>query len=478
MGDVKEAIKKVLSEAHSASDLKKMNMPEGVSIKSFKLNYDAPTSQIEPIYFWLLDFIQEMNIEVEKTTDNFMSSPGSGHFAEIGQRATRMQEEGIKIMGIINQVIKSILNLIYDLKEFELRLEQYTDAKSEDNQKKEAGLLALKQIWLDQVDMKRGRGAIHAMSTELGFTTLREVFMMANSIDDVKKMNKDDTGLINDQVMRILIPRIDEFLKWKNYSEKELLKRYNIEKSYLKSQVETLKLYTKWARPYLKAAEELRQKGFENNPALVSAFNTAMFDLVLFGKQKIKKMPKGMENYKLKRDYFSCIVVSLEFRGIPQKVTQQHYGFGGKVNISFDAYSLNSQEIDLIKKQMEQQDVEDGLKMLEETTQVSLDELKEDLDHFLNDKVHEYEAKEKIKEDNTNPFSALLSVFKSKKPNKDKKDKTSVLEIKNLKKDNYVESEVRKIATESATLTLYKVYDIYKKAHGMASAPDEGFEKS
>jgi len=471
MGDVKEAIKKVLTEAHSASDLKKMNMPEGVSIKSFKLNYDAPTSQIEPIYFWLLDFIQEMNIEVEKTTDNFMSSPGSGHFAEIGQRATRMQEEGIKIMGIINQVIKSILNLIYDLKEFELRLEQ-------DNQKKESGLLALKQIWLDQVDMKRGRGAIHAMSTELGFTTLREVFMMANSIDDVKKMNKDDTGLINDQVMRILIPRIDEFLKWKNYSEKELLKRYNIEKSYLKSQVETLKLYTKWARPYLKAAEELRQKGFENNPALVSAFNTAMFDLVLFGKQKIKKMPKGMENYKLKRDYFSCIVVSLEFRGIPQKVTQQHYGFGGKVNISFDSYSLNSEEIDLIKKQMEQQDVEDGLKMLEETTQVSLDELKEDLDHFLNDKVHEYEAKEKIKEDNTNPFSALLSVFKSKKGNKDKKGKTPIVEIKNLKKDNYVESEVRKIAIGSATSTLYRVYDIYKRAHGMASAPDEGFEKS
>ena len=196
---------------------------KGKSLMSFNLTYDAPTSQLEPIYFWLLDFIQDMGIEVQKITDNFTSSPGSGHFAEIGMRATRMQEEGMKILGMLNQVIKTILNLIYDLKEFEIRLEHYTDANSGDNKKKEEGMLALKQIWLDNVDMKRGRGSIHQMAYEMGFTTLREAFMISNNVDDVRK-----NELVNEQVRRILIPRMAEFLKWKDYSRDELQKRFNI----------------------------------------------------------------------------------------------------------------------------------------------------------------------------------------------------------------------------------------------------------
>ena len=341
MNELKEAIKK------------STRYNNGEPLLSLNLNYDSPQSQLEPIYFWLLDFLSDISDEVEKITDNFTAAPGSGHFAEMGARATRMQEEGMKILGAINQVVKSILNLIYDLKEFEIRLGHYEDARSEDKEKREAGMLALKQIWLDNVDIKRGNGSINRMTYEFGFTTLRDAFMIANSVEEVKN-NK----IINDQVKRILIPRISEFLKWKDYSEKELRKRFEIERSYLRSQVETLKLYTSWVRPYLKAAEQLRQKGFEKNPALVNAFNTVMFELVLLGKKKFNlagavasgDLPPGFSNYKLKRQYYSCYVVSLLFRGIPQKITPQHYSFGGKVEMDFDAYVLNDEELKLVKK--------------------------------------------------------------------------------------------------------------------------------
>ena len=83
-----------------------------------------------------------------------MSSPGSGHFADMGQRATRLQEEGMKILGGLNQVIKSSLNLVYDLKEFEIRLDHYKDAKSEDPKKAEEGLLALKQFDIHHGNLK------------------------------------------------------------------------------------------------------------------------------------------------------------------------------------------------------------------------------------------------------------------------------------------------------------------------------------
>ncbi len=475
MGDIKEAIAKVNPKLYSKNG-------KPVSLLKFKLGYDAPSSSLEPIYFWLLDFMQEppVNAEIEKIVDNFMASPGSGHFSEIGARATRMQEEGMKILGAINQVIKSVLNLLYDLKEFELRLQHYEDANSDDPKKRENGMLALKQIWMDNVDIKRGRGSINQMTMELGFTTLRDAFMVANSVEDVRKMAGEEkegevmSGSINEQVKRILIPRMSEFLKWKKISEKELKKRFEIEKSYLRSQVETIKLYLKWARPYLKAAEKLEQKGFDRNPALVNAFNTAMFELVLFGKKKFNfknavesgDLPGGFSKYKLKRDYYQCYLVSLEFRGIPQKVTQHHYGFGGRVDIEFDCYVLNDDELKLINLEMEKQDVEDTFKVFQESTEESLEQLKEDLDHFL---IEEKPSlKQEKKQEDTNPFSALFS-FLIKKQEK----KSEIKTLKDIKKDNFVEKEVRRIAGNKAKSALYKIYDIFKKSHGMASSPEE-----
>lgn len=463
MADIKEAIEKVLKDSPSGKK---------DPLSSFELKYDAPSAHLESIYFWILDFVQDFGYEVQKTTDNFTSSPGSGHFGEMGTKATRMQEEGIKILGAVNQVIKAVLNLLYDLKEFEIRLQHYKDAKSEDKGKKEAGMLALKQIWLDQVDLKRGRGSIHQMSAELGYTTLREAFMIVNSQNDIKKMTGKD-GTINEQVKRILQPRLQEFLNWKEKSERELEKRFEIERSYLKTQVETIKLYSSWVKPYIKAAEQLKQKGFENNPALVNAFNTAMFELVLFCKKK-EKPPAKFGDYKLKRDYFSTIIISLKFRGFPQKVTQQHYGFGGRVEITFDSYSINADELKFIEKEKEDDDLGELLKFSEQTTENSLEQLREDIEHFLNDDYKKPEKKEEKKKDDVNPFSALFGLFKINKDKKEKKEE--VKEVKKIKKDNFIEDETRKSAEESAKGALYKIYDIYKKSHGMASAPGEGFD--
>ena len=126
MADLNEVIKEVTSKKKNAGP-----------VSSFKMTYDSQQAQLETIYYWLLDFVQDMGLDVKKVTDNFMSSPGSQHFAEMGQRATRMQEEGMKILGGLNQVIKSSLNLIYDLKEFKMRLAHYDDARSENKEEKE-----------------------------------------------------------------------------------------------------------------------------------------------------------------------------------------------------------------------------------------------------------------------------------------------------------------------------------------------------
>ena len=71
-----------------------------------------------------------MRHKPEKIVDNFASSPGSGHFSELGGKKSQMQDQASKILGTINNILRSVLNLIYDLKEFKIRLSHYDAAKS------------------------------------------------------------------------------------------------------------------------------------------------------------------------------------------------------------------------------------------------------------------------------------------------------------------------------------------------------------
>lgn len=480
MADIKKVIEEIMTKSHLMSDLKSMNMSDGSKFKStasYKIVYDSPQNQLEPIYYWILDFLNGA-FQVNKITDNFMSSPGSGHFSDIGQRVTKMQEEGMKILGGLNQVIKSSLNLIYDLKDFKQRLQHYEDANSKDSKIKESGNLALKQIWLDSVDLqKRGRGSIHQMTAELGYTTLREAFMIANSLEDLEKMSDSEDGVINDTVARILKPRLQEFLHWKDISYQELIKRYNIEKSYLKSQIETIKLYSSWMKPYLKAAEELRQKGFEGDAALVNAFSTSLFELTLFCKKKVS-IPGKVSDYKLNRDYYACLVIDFRFRGhVMQRANQKgDYvpAYGGRVDLVLNSYALNSEELKFIEKELEKKDFDEVLNFNSDVAKEALDELKGDLEEFLkDDKKNEKkeESKKEEKSQDINPFSALFGLFNSK--NKSTKNKKQISELKEIKQDNWVEKQVRVEAINTAGSWLYRVYDIYKKSHGMASSPNE-----
>jgi len=457
---VSEIIKKVVKE-------KKYQEP----VRQHDLVYNSSSDTLEPIYFWILDLMNNFfGGKVEKLVDNFSSTPGGGHFMDLTGRRSSMQQNVSSTMGTINTVIKSVINLIYDLKDFEIRLGHYASAKSKNKDEAEAGLLALKQVWMDNVDIKRGRGSINMLAQDLNFITLRDAFMAANSLEDVKKLD------LNDRVKRILEARIIEFLQWRDLSEVELKKRFNIEKNYLKSQVNMLQLYSRWVKPYLKAAAQLEMKEYGRNPALVTAFNTIYLELTLFGKNELNvhnairnaSLPRHLKEPK--RKYYSVIVIEFKFRGIPQKAGQ-HYVFGGRSEISFKAYSLNDEEIKLIDQELKKSDIDDMFKLVEGSTTASLDEIKKDLDYFLKDDEEKKRDEEKKKSENLNPFSALFSPLFKKKEEK----KQGEMSLDKLKKDSYVESLVRALAAFDAEKICFDLFDVYKKGHGMASF-DNPFE--
>ena len=431
------------------------------------LNYDSPTETLEPLYFFILDMMNGMGFETEKLVDNFSSTPGSGHFAELGQRATIMQQQGGKILGDVNNVLRSVLNIIYDLKEFKSRLVAYDNLKSKDHD--EAALMSLKQIWIDRVDFQqKGNSSIKAMALgQAGFQTLIDAFLVAKNEKDVDKID------LNDKVKRILKPRIQEFNIWVKESEKELRKRYQLEKTYLKSQVNSLKLYARWAKPYLKAAQQLEMSQKDREPALVKVFNTLLLELTLFGKSKIDvkeaalegNLPQDFQKLKTKRDYFSCVLVNFKFRSIPQRTGQQsHYAFGGKAEVKFIPYSLNSDELEKFEKELEKDDVSDVLKLVEGTTTESLEQMQQDINEFLEENSEKKESK-----DSSNPFLALIGHY-NKKPEKKQEEKKKKKFEKKLKPDSWLEkTHIRKMTIEDAKKAAFNLFDMYKQAHSMPS---------
>lgn len=439
----------------------------------YELVYDSTTETLEPLYFWILDFMNKVfGGKVEKLTDNFASSPGSGHFSELQGKASQMQQEASRVLGTVNNILKGVLNLIYDLKEFKIRLGHYDAANSKEKEKSEAGILALKQIWMDKVDLLRGQGSINAMSSgNLQFVTLRDSFMIVNSPKEVDKLD------LNDRVKRILKPRVQEFFEWKQRSEQELRKRFEIEKTYLKSQVNALKLNAKWAKPYLKAAQQLTtNENLSSDASLVNVFNTVLLQLTLMGASKVdikseidnEILPEDFKKIKKLRTYYAVAIVDFKFRGIPGK-SGQHYIFGGRADVNFKAYALNQDEIDLLKYRLSESDLEDSLRLIEGMTDDSLKELKIDIEEFLGDE----EKKEK-----KTPSMGLFSFFqpaKKEKESKEKKlEKLKKLREKGIKPGNYAEQYLRNIAEAQAMNNCFSIYDIYKKAHGMASIPYGG----
>ena len=420
-------------------------------VVQYKISYNSSSETLEPIYFWILDMMNSFfGGKVEKLVDNFASSPGSGHFSELGMKKSTMQKNINESMQTIGLITKSIINLIYDLKDFEIRLKHYDDANSKDKELKQAGMLALKQVWLDNVDIKRGNGSIHAMSQGLNFVTLRDAFIAADTLKEVDKLD------LNERVIRILKPRLSEFLIWRESSEKELRNRFNIEKNYLKSQVNSLRLYSRWVKPYLKSAAQLESKDMKRNPALVNVFNTLFLELTLMGKSpfdfegaiQTAQLPKGLR--KPKRNYNKVCLVDFVFRGIPQKAGQ-HYVLGGKVDVTFNGFILNDDEIKVFEKELAKSDINEMLKLGEEATSGSLEHIQEELEKYIGEK----KEKKEEKKSNDNPFSALFDLFKTKKEDK-KKD----LELKDLKKDNYEEKMVRKLAGDELKEVVYTIYYI------------------
>jgi len=433
------------------------------------LTYESYTESLEPIYYFVLDLMSDFGLKPEKLIDNFSPSPGSSEFGELGTRASVMQQQGSAMLEKINAVLRSVLNILYDLKDFRIRLQSYDDLHASDANIKKSARLALKQLWMDKVDIEKGASSLKGM-VQQGFPILIDAFLSVNNAKDAEKID------LNDRIKRILFPRVQEFNHWVEQSERELRNRYEIEKNYLKSQVNSLKLYSRWAKPYLLSAKKLEQKA-SKDAALVNAFNRTILQLTLLGKRKLKVKDEAISgNFpsdfakdsflrKMKRDYYSCVLVDFVFRAVPQGTKAGGSTYIGRVDIQFRGYSLNDQEMAKLEQEMEKSDLGDVLRLVNGITDDSLKQIQEDIDFFLEE--NNPEEKEKKAKDDSNPFLALIGFYN--KPTEKSKPSTKEKDVVVEKETYFEKTFLRSHTINTAEETAFKLFDIYKKAHGMPS---------
>jgi len=435
---------------------------------SYNLIYDSLNEGLEPIYFWIVDEMRDsapagLGLEVWKGPEEFEASVSSGYFGEMGQRATLIQKQAMEYLGTINNVIKSILNLIYDLKEFEIKLAPYDELKDVNlsAEKKQAAMYAIKGIWMDQVDVRKGRGSINLLTQDLQFVTLRDAFFATDKPEEVDKVD------LNDRVKRILKMKLEEFNNWKKYSEEEIRKRYELEKTYLKSQEGTLRLYAKWLRPYLIAAQKLKMRDYtgkgSTNPNIVNAFSNMEIELKIYGKKEIKPeaIHESFKGITLDTKYYTITEVIMKFRSVPSALSGQggrQYVHAGRTDIIFNGYSVDSTELEAL----ESMDLYEDLSLIDDYIGTSLTQLQKDIEKYTKPKPTEPKKKPKgpIIE---NPFKGLLMGFAEMyKP-------ISETFFSKRKGPSIAYEELASTTAKSTEEQTYRIYNIYKKTHGMAS---------
>jgi hypothetical protein len=455
--------------------------------EKYEFELISTTEGIEPFYFWILDFMtNRMGFDVKKSEEQIGASVVSGFFGEMVVRREKLEEQAMKYLGTINTVVKSIINILYDLREFDRRLAIYDDLKSDDRSKAEAADLALKRIWMDEVDVRKGGASINSLSSTRGleFVTLRDAFM---SIPDVEAIENLD---LNERVKRILKGRIEEYGKWKKESDKELRQRRKIEMTYLKAQVESLRLYTVWAKPYMKAAQMLQFKDPKlDDPQLIQAFDQNYLEFTIRGTKKYYlreflepgannlsyKPPERLtreEKETLRRarvgEYaLGLVEVKCTYRARPymmylQEQQQRHPVNLGKMNISFTAYTMREDEYELMKKEEEME----ALKFIEGITKESLETMREDIEKYLGELDGIGEKKEK-------KVPILDQIFFGRSSGAEKPTEGGA----GLSSPFFggsriiMQNRAKALARRKVADTMFTIYDVFKKAHRLLSFP-------
>jgi len=391
----------------------------------YTLIVDSPQQGVETNYFSILKLLEGQKPfgssysgdygRVEKIKDVYTAGESSAYWGMTEQRKSAQQDKFQQIMANVGQMVKSLFQLLRELRIMDERLEYYTKSYEGDK----AAEVALKSIWVDMVEGgAKNPGSVIGLATQVGFVTLPDLFFSVHpkkSEGVEKEVDKLKKGGFNRKVREVLMRKLKQYLVWKEKTYDELQKGQQFKLKYMRQHYHVIKIYLNWLRPYLRNIKRLQMKSTEGDKDIMAAFDTSKVELeILAIKQKADfEISPGNKEEKTFQHFFPCIRVRITFVSMPQMAYQQE-GFQrgaihvGKTTIVIEGFVVTEESLVEYKKSIEDDDFE-----LLAAVDASILALKDDLEYYLEKagEIKKGEGKEK-KESVFSPLVSLYGGFK------------------------------------------------------------------
>ncbi|MFA5303619.1 MAG: hypothetical protein WC393_03725 [Candidatus Nanoarchaeia archaeon] len=437
-----------------------------IDSNGWKIQYNleilSPFEKPEKFYGFVLREVRGEFKNVLRVDQSLNASPTSAFFADVSQRRAIAKENVDKSMGIVAGIVQTITKLLYSLREFDSVLDIIKKLDSSDKLEVFAAEQNLRRIFLDEVDSKKGRGGMYQMQVAQGmeYVNLVDSFLTIETLKDIDDLRS------NDRIKRILKGRFQEYELWKVAFKKDMVSRKEIQKQFLKSQVESLKIQLDWIKPYYTLLKQLEIKSGTTDPDLLAGFDTSLITT------KIRCIDGGQKNDSLVTAFLD---VDFSFKTGPYPIQTDsggrayHHRFGTK--ITYTPYIMKNEDYeDFVKKETMKE-----IDFFKDIVGSQLKAMQEDLDKYLGGQ--DYIGRDDSDDDKakplnqfeflTLPFKGLLNLFGISFEKKGKpKAKFSLFKyendldkfrekLKKATKDLYtLFKDENGLPTESATLSL------------------------
>ncbi|PIN75941.1 hypothetical protein COV17_03390 [Candidatus Woesearchaeota archaeon CG10_big_fil_rev_8_21_14_0_10_36_11] len=438
--------------------------------KFYRLSWEMYDLSLEEPYFWMLEQFQQTFPIIEKLEDAFGASENSAFFGVTQQRLGAQQDKISQFLATTGKMIKELFQMVRELRILDERLEYYDEAQKQVNkplrERKKGGEITLKGMFIDLVQGGgKSAASVYGMARELEFITLPDLFFDAPPFKDSDEMERYIGDLrkdFNENLLRVLLRHLRNFIEWKKRTHKEHEQRRRFMLQYLLQHFEIIKMYITWVKPYLKHVEKLtlKQKSM-SSPEMVAAFENSMLDIELLAR---KRDPETGAN--------GCVLTTFNYRTRPElKVVQDGYQRGpvhiGRFEMNIRVYAWSDAQVESYKKM---KDRENFILMGEVSSSVqkAMEALGSELDTYLEEARMNVDVTKKNKEAKEPMKRTLMQQFLGDFYTFKKKGGKAATQ---RPKQNYKTKEAYKSASGAvvghAMFHIWNHYKNFKKAHRM-----------
>jgi hypothetical protein len=228
-----------------------------VPVQNFSVGFDISTlNDIGRVIDTIRKPLLEIKYKEYKFSEGIEPSALSTYLNILLTRQAQLEDRITALIRTIYDLTTIIERIFYEARVLKDRVALFDQAKKP-GPEGEAAEKALKQTWLDSVDARKGEASLIHLSRVQG-RIYTDVFFAMKKPEDFDKVvskpegpNAKDIQEFNNRVRTLVIGRLQEYLNWKEYTEKELRTRLEIDMNRLKTEYEAYKLYVSMLAQYL-----------------------------------------------------------------------------------------------------------------------------------------------------------------------------------------------------------------------------------